>query len=179
MKNFLNSPFFHSRAWVFSPAPFLPALGSHLTTAWQLTNKSKKFKYVRLHQDFFRIIVFCDVFFVNNRDFSSQIDYVICLTDKTDTANLIHWTSIKCKRIIKSVLTSELYAMDHVFDIEAVIKTTIEKILGIHILLILYIDSKSLYDCLIRLRTINEKKLMIDIMNFRQFYERREITEVR
>ena len=146
---------------------------------WQLTNKSKKLKYVRFHQSFFQIVVFCDVFFVNNRDLSFQIDYVICLTDKTGTANLIHWSSIKCKRIIKSVLTSELYAMSHVFDIEAVIKATIEKILGTHISFILCIDSKSLYDCLIRLKTINEKKFMIDIMNFRQSYERREITEIR
>ena len=146
---------------------------------WQLINKSKKLKYVRLHQNFFQIIVFCDVFFVNNRDLSSQIGYVVCLTDKTDTTNFIHWSSIKCKRIIKNVLASELYVMSHFFDIEAVIKTTIEKILGIHISFILCIDSKSLYDCLIRLRTINEKKLMIDIMSFRQSYERRKITEVR
>ena len=69
--------------------------------------------------------------------------------------------------------------MDHAFDIEIVIKTTIEKIFDIHISLILCIDSKFLYDCLVRLRTINEKKLMIDIMNFRKFYKRREITKVR
>ena len=146
---------------------------------WQLINKSRGLKYVRLHQNFFHIVVFCDVFFVNNRDFSSQIDYVICLADKTGTANFIHWSSIKCKRIIRNVLTFELYVMNHVFDIETVIKTTVEKIFDIHISLILCIDSKSLYDCLLRLRTINEKKLMIDIMSFRQSYERRKITEVR
>ena len=69
--------------------------------------------------------------------------------------------------------------MGHAFDIEAVIKATIEKILGTHIPFILCADSKSLYDCLVRLETINEKKFMIDIMNLRQSYERREITEVR
>ena len=147
--------------------------------AWQLINKSKKLKYVRFHQNFFQLIVFCDVFFVNNRDFFSQIDYVICLTNKTGTANFIHWSSIKCKRIIKNVLTSKLYVMNHVFDIETVIKTTIEKILGIHISFILCIDSKSLYDCLMRFEITYEKRFMIDIMNFRQSYERREITEIR
>ena len=146
---------------------------------WQLINKSRRFKYVRLHQNFFQLIVFCDVFFVNNRDLSSQIDYVICLTDKTGTANLIHWSSIKCKRIIKNVLTSKLYVMNHVFDIETVIKTTIEKIFDIHISFILCIDSKSLYDYLMKFGITNEKRFMIDIMSFRQSYERREITEVR
>ena len=147
--------------------------------AWQLINKSKKLKYVRLHQNFFQLIVFCDVFFVNNRDFSFQIDYVVCLTDKTDTTNFIHWSNIKCKRIIKSVLTSELYAMNHAFDIETVIKTTVEKIFDIHISFILCTDSKFLYDCLMKFEITYEKRFMIDIMNFRQSYERREITEVR
>jgi len=41
-----------------------------------------------------------------------------------------------------------------------------------------YHNSKSLYDCLIKLGTTNEKRLMIDLMCFRQSYQRREITEV-
>ena len=146
---------------------------------WQLINKSKKFKYVRLHQNSFQLVVFCNAFFVNNRDLSFQIGYVVCLTDKSGTANLIHWTNIKCKRVIKNVLASELYVMDHVCDIEAVIKATAEKIFGIHISLILCTDSKSLYDYLMRFGITNEKRFMIDIMNFRQFYERREIIEIR
>ena len=147
--------------------------------AWQRTNKSRGLKYVQLHQDSLQIVVFCDTSFANNRDFSSQIGYVVCLTDKTDIANLIHWTSIKRKRMIRSVLAFELYVMGHVFDIEAVIKATVEKILDTHVPLILCTDSKSLYGCLVRLGTINEKRFMIDIMNFRQYYERREITEVK
>jgi hypothetical protein len=38
---------------------------------------------------------------------------------------------------------------------------------------------KLLYDCLVKLGTINEKRLMIDIMLLWELYERREITEVR
>jgi hypothetical protein len=40
-------------------------------------------------------------------------------------------------------------------------------------------DSYSLYECLVKLGTTKEKRLMIDIMALRQSYERREITEVR
>ena len=39
-------------------------------------------------------------------------------------------------------------------------------------------DSYSLYECLVKLRTIKEKRLMINIMALRQSYERRELTEV-
>jgi hypothetical protein len=66
------------------------------------------------------------------------------------------------------------------FDIGAAIKTTIEKILRLGQLPItLCTDSKSLYDCLVKLGTIQEKRLMVDLMCLRQSYERREIAEVK
>ena len=39
-------------------------------------------------------------------------------------------------------------------------------------------DSKSLYDCLTKLGTTKEKRLMIDLICLRQAYKRREITKV-
>jgi hypothetical protein len=79
----------------------------------------------------------------------------------------------------RSVLTAELFAMIHDFDVESVLKSTLIKLLdNIFISLILTTDSKFLYDCLIRLSIIVEKRLMIDVMTLRQFYERREITEM-
>ena len=36
-------------------------------------------------------------------------------------------------------------------------------------------DSYSLYECLVKLGTTKEKRLMIDIMAIRQSYERREL----
>jgi hypothetical protein len=40
-------------------------------------------------------------------------------------------------------------------------------------------DSFSLYECLVKLGTTKEKRLMIDIMALRQSYERRELAEIR
>jgi hypothetical protein len=69
--------------------------------------------------------------------------------------------------------------MTHGYDIGAAIKSTIDKILRIDLPLILCTDSKSLYDCLVRLGTTQEKRLMIDVMCLRQAYERRQIAEVK
>ncbi len=81
----------------------------------------------------------------------------------------------------RSVLAAELYAMIHDFDIESILKTTLTKMLesDAFIFLILVTDSKSLYDCLVRLDIIVEKRLMMNVMILRQSYERRKITEVR
>ena len=125
-------------------------------------------------------MVFTDASFANNRDLSSQIGFVIVLTDRNQDANILHWSSIKCKRVTRSVLASELYALAHGFDIAAVIKSTIQKILQLEQLpLVLCTDLKSLYDCLVKLGTTQEKRLMVDLMCLRQAYERREITEVK
>lgn len=68
--------------------------------------------------------------------------------------NIIYQFSIKYKQVTRNVLAAELYEMAHGFDIEAVIKVMLEKILESTIPLLLYINSKSLYDYLVQLDTI-------------------------
>jgi hypothetical protein len=43
------------------------------------------------------------------------------------------------------------------------------------ILIVVCTNSYSLYECLVKLGTTKEKRLMIDIMAIRQSYERREL----
>ena len=73
----------------------------------------------------------------------------------------------------------ELYGIAHSFDITAVIKLTINKMLSIITLLILYTDLKSLFNYLVRLNTIQEKCLIIDIIYLHQAYKRREIIKIK
>jgi hypothetical protein len=69
--------------------------------------------------------------------------------------------------------------MAHGFDIRAAIKATVELQLKINLPLVLCTNSKSIYECLVKLGTTQEKRLMIDIMCLRQAYKRREIAEVK
>ena len=146
---------------------------------WQKENLNRGLRFVKLDRKSLKLIVFTDSSFANNRDLSSQIGYVIVLADSENRANVIHWSSVKCKRITRSVLASELYGMTNGFDIGASLKATIDKILQIDVPLVLCTDSKSLYECLVKLGTTQEKRLMIDVLCLRQSYERREITEVK
>ncbi|KAK1918681.1 hypothetical protein P3342_001730 [Pyrenophora teres f. teres] len=128
--------------------------------------------------------------FANNKDLSSQLGFVLVLVNESIDAdtftiqgNVIHYSSTKCKRVTRSVLASEIYGMVNGFDIGIAIATTLRMVtdrLGIpEIPLVVCTDSYSLYECLVKLGTTKEKRLMIDIMALRQSYERREITEIR
>ena len=100
------------------------------------------------------------------------------LMDKHGRANVLHYGSLKSKRITRSVLAAELFAMVHGFDVSSTIRLAFNAMLDRVIPLHVYTDSRSLYDCLTRINHTTEKRLLIDLRMLRQSYERREITEV-
>jgi hypothetical protein len=157
---------------------------------WQITHMDRGIKYIALDLPTAKLFVFVDRSFANNKDFSSQIRYEIILANKTThneefelSGNLIHWSSTKSKRVTRSVLASEIYGMVGGVDMAIAISTTITMIADQlrlpRILTIVCTDSYSLYECLVKLGTTTEKRLMIDIMALRQSYERRELMEIR
>ena len=120
--------------------------------------------------------MFVDRAFINNKDLSSQIRYEIFLVNETLyennsfelTGNLIHYSSIKSKRVTQSILTSEIYGIVGGVDMVIAINTTIKMItdqLGFPSpLIIVYTDLYLLYKCLVKLGTTKEKQLIIDII---------------
>jgi len=71
---------------------------------------------------------------------------------------------MKYKRVTRSILASKLYSIAHSFNIGDLVKSIINKALEIEVPLVIYIDSKSLYEYLVKLGTIWEKWLIIDII---------------
>ena len=130
----------------------------------QIQNSYKGLKFVKLEAKTLQLLVFIDASFANNKDLSSQIGYVIILANATKKANVIYQSLIKCKRVTRSVLASKLYRMAYSFNIAVAIKSIVDKVLQINLLLVLCTDSKLLYNCLVRLRTTQEKQLIINIM---------------
>ena len=125
------------------------------------------------------MLIFTNSLFVNNKDLLSQIGYILVLTDLSNKVNIVHWSSVKCKRVTRSVLASKLYAIAYSFDIGAVIKATVKLQLNISLPLTLCTDSKLIYKCFIKLGTTQEKRLMIDVMCLCQSYKRCEIAKVK
>lgn len=161
---------------------------------WQMENCDRGLTYIPLDLSHTKLFIFTDGSFANNSDMTSQLGLLIVLATENHTniattpefeisGNIVHWNSSKCKRVTRSVLASELYGMVNGFDSAIALRTTLHKIMKTldlpQIPAILCSDSKSLYDCLVKLGTTQEKRLMIDIMSLRESYERREISEVR
>lgn len=158
---------------------------------WQLDNLDRGLTYVALDLSKAKLFVFADGSFANNKDLSSQIGYVIVLAEETMRTeisfsikgNTITHSSVKSKRVVRSTLAGKTNGVVIGFDIAICLSATLARIterLGLpRIPLILCTDSKSLYECLVKLNTTSEKRLMIDVMALRQSYERREIEEIR
>lgn len=157
---------------------------------WQMNNQDRGIQYIPLILSSAKVYVFVDGSFANNKDLSSQIGFEIIVANETAgneeftiNGNIIHWSSTKSKRVTRSVLASEIYAMVAGADMAHAITSSIKMItdqLAIPVLpMVICTDSYSLYECLVKLGTTKEKRLMIDIMALRQSYERREFSEVR
>jgi hypothetical protein len=159
---------------------------------WQMENQDRGLCFIPLDLSTARLFVFVDGSFANNRDLTSQLGFAIILANEEMRGeegifrirgNLIHFSSTKSKRVTRSVLASEVYGMVAGVDMAYAISSTLRMVTD-HIHLppiptVVCTDSYSLYECLVKLGTTKEKRLMIDIMALRQSYERRELHEVR
>jgi hypothetical protein len=95
----------------------------------------------------------------------------------------VHYSNIKSKRVTKSVLASKVYEIVRGVNIAIAINTTIKMVtnqLGLPLTpIIICTDSYLLYECLVKLGTTKEKRLIIDIIAIRQLYKRKELTKIR
>ncbi|KAI0995959.1 hypothetical protein K3495_g12224 [Podosphaera aphanis] len=139
----------------------------------RIDNKDQGIRNIPLKLESAKLFVFVDASFANNKDLSSQIGVVIVLANESPlefnqfllSGNLVHWTSIKCRRVTRAALASELYAMVYGVDLAIALRTTLNMItrqLEIpDIPTIICTDSFSLYECLVKLGTTKEKRIKL------------------
>lgn len=139
---------------------------------------TQKLTFVLLDIETMHVAVFIDASFACNHNFTLQLGFLVCLMDDQMNANIIHYSSLKCKRVARSVLAAELYAFVLGFDHGFKFRTALQKIVNRSVLLKMYTDSKCLFDALTSLNTTTEKRLLIDLSMLRQSFENREISEV-
>ncbi len=134
--------------------------------------------YPKLDLQSLKLKVYADSSFANNADYTSQLGYIVLLTDKTNTCHVLHYSSHKSRRVTRSVLGGEVYAFADAFDRAYIIKREFQNMLGKSIPLTMFTDSKSLFDVITKCSITTEKRLMIDIKSVREAYDRQEGSDV-
>lgn len=112
-----------------------------------------------LHEKSLPIVEFADASFSNNADFSTQLAFIIFLWDRIPRANCMHYTSYKCKRIVRCVLGGELYTLAESHDYAFLLRHGIVAELGTSFPFIILTEWMSLFNVFIHSSTVSTKKV--------------------
>lgn len=121
--------------------------------------------------------VYSDASHANCDDLHSQLGHTVFLRDKNARCSLLTWSSCKSKRITRSVLAAELFALSGAYDIGFSIRHTLSALLGREITMRVFTDSKTLFHSVTNLCAMTERRLLIDIAGLRDAYRSGDLAE--
>lgn len=108
-------------------------------------------------------MVFADASFESNIDCTSQVGWLIATTVKHGKTDVIKFSSTTSRRVTRSVLAAEIFAMTIAFDATSTFKITVEELYMRKVEMVLCTDSKCLFDLLIGIKSPTKKMLLIDL----------------
>ena len=121
---------------------------------------------------------YADASIANNPDLTLQLGFIDLLKDKDENATIIHYGSLNCRRVTRSVLGAEVYAFNHYLDYLLALAHDISSIIDCKIKTVMFTDSKSLFDTITKLSTVSEKRLLIDISAICENYTTRDLSNI-
>ena len=115
------------------------------------------------------IVIFCDASFGNLKDGSSQGGFIIFLVSSSGKCCPITWQSRKIRRVCKSTLAAESWAMIEAVESGELVKTQFSEVTQTQKLDVAVLtDCKSLHDTLHSSKNVDDKGLRIPIACLRQ-----------
>jgi len=132
-------------------------------------------KYVPLDYDTIRLALFTDASFANTDLLKSQLGFVLVLIDASNRANIIHYGSSCCKRVVRSVIAAELHALTYGFDNAFLVRDVLEEVLQRKVDIDGYLDSRTVFNIVARNSSTLEKRLQIDVHALRESYTNGEL----
>ena len=122
------------------------------------------------------MVIFCDASFANLRDGNSQGGYLLLLVSKSGDCCPLSWQSKKLRRVCKSTLGAEAWAMvEAVESCELIVAQLCEIIRCSSIHMVCLTDCKSLFDSVHTTNNVLDKGLRIPIACLRQRVEKGEL----
>ena len=146
----------------------------------KLINKVKQekgaIKYPNLgNPDKWSLAVFSDSSFANLPDGSSQGGYLVFIMAPDGKAAPLSWQSKKLHRVTKSTLSSETLAVIEAVDAALLLKKQIEEIFNVKPDVLVYTDSRSLYQTVHTSKIMADKSQRVVISYLRQYVNSGEI----
>lgn len=90
--------------------------------------------------------VYADASFASSDDGSSQLGYLIWLSDDRGACHVLSYSSKKSILVVRSIMAGEVYAFANALDEAYVIKHDLDRIYRQHVPLVMWTDSKQLFD---------------------------------
>lgn len=98
-------------------------------------------RFVKLDLDSLYFIVYVDASFATNKDYTSQLCFVVLFCDKNDGAHVIDFSSRKARRIVRSIMGGEVLSFSAGYDRAIVLQYDLEKVFGCPLPLTVLTDS--------------------------------------
>ena len=121
---------------------------------------------------------YSDASFANLPDGGSQGGFLIFIKDTNGLRCPIYWQSRKVRRVVKSTLSAEALALLDCAETAIYISRMLLELTKMNIKIRCVIDNKSLFDALYSSKSIEDRRLRIDIAVLRDMIDRAEISDV-
>lgn len=132
----------------------------------------------KLNPDSLILRIYTDGSFADNDDQTTQLGYLVLLCDNSSRCNILHYSSSKSGRVVRSTLGGETLAFANGLDFGLAVKHDLDNILNKNIPVRLFTDCKSLFDVITKNTVTTEKRLMVDIQAIREAYAKFDIHDV-
>lgn len=126
------------------------------------------------------LISYSDASFANLTGCASQGGSIVFISNASGIAAPLSWHSRKLKRVVKSTTSAETLALlDGIEDCLLIRKIVGELTNGLVLSVIANVDSKNLRDSVYSSKTVEDKRLKIDLCTVRDYLRLKELSEVR
>lgn len=132
----------------------------------------------KLEKNSLRLVVYVDSSFQNNKDYTTQLRYIVLLAEDIRRENWLHFCSYKSKRFVRSVLGAEIYTFVDAFGFAYLLRHDLEDMLKGKLPLTILTDSEILFKKIFNATITTEKRLLIDFKVAREAYQKGDISNV-
>lgn len=135
-------------------------------------------KYPKLDIKTLHLRAYADASFAKNADGTTKIGKLVLQCDRTNTCHVLAYMSRNSRRVVLSIMAGETYAFSDALYQGFMLKHDLETLYRREIPLMMFTDSKQLFDVITKATYPTERRLMIDIAAVRESYNSFDISNI-